>query len=168
MIPPVCPHCGFVSNDESPRFCSSCGARMDGTPLAAPPAPEQKSLATAGLCSSFLPGLGQVYNGETGKGFLLFILAFAGLVLFIFPGLVVWLYAMYDAYAVAGRMNAGTIPYRPANTLHMVAFVLFAVVVIVVALFVIVALVIQSMATDLAPLGLGTSDITTNEIYKML
>jgi TM2 domain-containing membrane protein YozV len=166
MIPPVCPHCGFVSNDEAPRFCSACGARMDG--VTPPPVPEQKSLATAGLCSSFLPGLGQVYNGDTGKGFLLFILAFAGLVLFIVPGLVVWLYAMYDAYAVAGRMNAGTIPYRPANTLHLAAFILSAVVVVVIALFVIIALVIQSMAASLGPLGLGTGGISPNDLYNML
>ena len=29
-MPGICPHCGKVSNEEDPRFCSGCGARMDG------------------------------------------------------------------------------------------------------------------------------------------
>jgi TM2 domain-containing membrane protein YozV len=169
---PVCPHCGFVSRDEAPRFCSACGARMDGYPLpaAAPPGAtdQQKSTATAGLCSSLLPGLGQVYNGETGKGFILFVLTLGGLVLFIVPGLIVWLYAMYDAYAVAGKMNNGTLEYRPTNMLHMLGFILFAVVIIVIALLIIVAMVIASLATSMGPLGLGTSDISAKDLYGMM
>src|SRR5271169_3338951 len=95
----ICPHCGKVSTDLSPRFCSGCGARMDGSTTAgypgypAPP-PARKNAMIAGFCSSFLPGLGQVYNGQTAKGFVVFLLGVAGLAFFLIPGLIVWLYAM--------------------------------------------------------------------------
>jgi len=170
-MPPPCPHCGFRSCDEAPRFCSNCGARMDGTPpawypgpgtatapgfpAAPPPGYEPKSPLVAGLCSTVLPGLGQVYNGETAKGFLLFLLTFAGLLLLLLPGLLAWLYAMYDAYAVAGRMNAGAVPYRPMNAAHMVIFIAVAVIVVIAAVLLVLALVAGVMG-DLGSLGLGT------------
>ena len=53
------------------------------------------------------PGLGQVYNGQAGKGFAVFLLTLMGLVMLVIPGLIVWLYGMYDAYSVAGKMNTG-------------------------------------------------------------
>jgi TM2 domain-containing membrane protein YozV len=96
-MPAICPHCGKESTEESPRFCSGCGARMDGRApagypgYAAPvgysgysapagyagystPSWKQKSPRLAGVCSVILPGLGQVYNGQPAKGFTVFIL----------------------------------------------------------------------------------------------
>jgi TM2 domain-containing membrane protein YozV len=164
----VCPHCGKVSGEESPRFCSGCGARMDGTiPAAYPGYPAQqrpqKNQMTAGFCSTFLPGLGQVYNGETGKGFAVFLLTAAGLVIFIVPGLIVWLYAMYDAYNVAGKMNTGEIVFRETRMLHMVLFIVLAVVLIIIALVIIIAMVMASLMDQLAPLGI--TDI--NQIFDI-
>jgi TM2 domain-containing membrane protein YozV len=155
----VCPHCGKLSNEESPRFCSGCGARMDGsTPVGYPGFPArqrpQKNQMTAGFCSTFLPGLGQVYNGETGKGFAVFLLTLAGLVVFIVPGLIVWLYAMYDAYSVAGKMNTGEVPFRETRMLHMILFIVFAVIIIVIALIIIIAMVMSAMMAQLGPLGI--------------
>jgi TM2 domain-containing membrane protein YozV len=159
-MPKICPHCGKESNEESPRFCSGCGTRMDGStpagyPFYAAPPRQQKSTTIAGFCSSFLPGLGQVYNGETAKGFALFILTLAGLVIFLIPGLIVWLYAMYDAYSVAGKMNSGEIPFRETRTLHLVLFIVFAVIVIVVALLIIIVMVMSSLMSQLGPLDTG-------------
>jgi len=159
-MPGICPHCGKLSSEDSPRFCSGCGARMDGTitagfpGYAALPVP-QKSTTIAGFCSSFLPGLGQVYNGETAKGFVLFFLTLIGLFIFLIPGLLVWLYALYDAYVVAGKMNTGEIPFRETSTMHMVIFIIVAVMAIVVALLIIIAMVIASLASELGPLGLS-------------
>jgi TM2 domain-containing membrane protein YozV len=159
-MPGICPHCGKVSNEETPRFCSGCGARMDGSTPAgylghpAPPR-EQKNTTIAGFCSSVLPGLGQVYNGETAKGFAIFLLFLVGLVLLLIPGLIVWFYAMYDAYSVAGKMNTGEIPFRETRTLHLVLFIVFAVVVIVIALLIIIAMVMATLMTQLDPLGTG-------------
>jgi TM2 domain-containing membrane protein YozV len=49
---------------------------------------EQKSPLIAGACSTVLPGLGQVYNGETAKGFALFTMTCVGLVILLIPGLI--------------------------------------------------------------------------------
>jgi TM2 domain-containing membrane protein YozV len=155
----VCPHCGKISNEESPRFCSNCGARMDGSvPTGYPGYPAQqrpqKNQMTAGFCSTFLPGLGQVYNGETGKGFAVFLLTLAGLVIFIVPGLIVWLYAMYDAYSIAGKMNTGEIPFRETRMLHLILFIVFAVIIVVIALIIIIAMVMSALMDQLGPLGI--------------
>jgi len=156
----ICPHCGKVSNEEFPRFCSGCGARMDGkTPAGYPgysvPVQEQKNRLIAGVCSSFLPGLGQVYNGETAKGFALFILTLAGLAFLLIPGIIVWLYAMYNAYATAGKMNTGEVPFRETRVLPMILFIIFAVVVIAIALLVLIVTVIDPLMSQLGTLDSG-------------
>jgi len=156
----ICPHCGKVSTEQSPRFCSGCGARMDGS---TPPADflghqtssPAKNATIAGFCSSFLPGLGQVYNGQTAKGFVIFLLGLAGLAFLLVPGLIVWLYAMYDAYSVAGKMNSGEIEFRETRTLHMVLFIVFAIVVIVIAILIVLAMVMSSLMGQLGMLGGG-------------
>lgn len=70
-----------------------------------------KSPALALLGSFFFPGLGQLMNGEVGKGVLMFlayvvslvlILAFVGL--FLAPA--VWIWSMVDAYGGARQWNA--------------------------------------------------------------
>jgi len=156
----ICPHCGKKSNEESPRFCNGCGARMNGSIspgyLGYPASPRgQKNPTIAGFCSTCLPGLGQVYNGETGKGFFVFLLTLTGLVIFLIPGLIVWLYAMYDAYKVAGKMNTGEIAFRETRMLHVVLFIVFAVVVIVIAVLIIIAMVMATLMSQLGPLGIG-------------
>ena len=168
----ICPHCGKVSSEQSPRFCSGCGARMDGktpagfTGYSAPPR-EQKSPMVAGFCSSVLPGLGQVYNGEIAKGYAIFIMALVGLVILLIPGLIVWFYGMYDAYAVAGKMNTGEIPFRETRMIHLVLFIVFAVIVIVVALMVMLAMVMSAMSSQLGSLGTGGSNnmFDTNGLF---
>jgi TM2 domain-containing membrane protein YozV len=155
----ICPHCGKKSNEELPRFCSGCGARMDGSTTPGypgyPVSPYGgKNPTIAGLCSTFLPGLGQVYNGEAGKGFLVFLLTIAGLVIFLIPGLIIWIYAIYDAYTVAGKMNTGEIAFREVRMLHMILFIVFAVVVIIVALLLIIAMVMTTLMSQLGPLGI--------------
>ena len=154
----ICPHCGFVSCEESPRFCSSCAARMDGSPFGRDPSPdvqerEQKSTSVAGYCSSVIPGLGQVYNGEIAKGYILFLLTIAGLVIFLIPGFIVWMYSLYDAYAVAGKMSSGTREFQPTSTFHMVIFILFAVVVVVIAVLVIISMAMSYLTAQLGPDG---------------
>jgi TM2 domain-containing membrane protein YozV len=154
----ICPHCGFESRDESPRFCSACGARMDGSPptwYSAPgmPVHEQKSTTVAGFCSSVLPGLGQVYNGETAKGYILFLLTVAGLVMFLIPGLIVWLYSLYDAYAIAGKMNSGAMEVRPTSSLQMAIFIVFAIIIVIIAVLVIISIAMSFLMAQLGPTG---------------
>jgi TM2 domain-containing membrane protein YozV len=50
-----------------------------------------------------MPGAGQFYNGDIGKGILLF-LAF-WLLVWIFIGWIFWVVAMVDAYQAAQSIN---------------------------------------------------------------
>jgi len=167
----VCPQCGKQSAEESPQFCSGCGTRMDGgLPAAddsAPPRP-QKDGMTASYCSSFLPGLGQVYNGETAKGVILLILTIAGLIFFLIPGILVWLWAMHDAWVVAGRMNAGEIEFRETRMLPMVTFVIFAVVLVLGVLIIAITLLVTYMIAALGPLSTAPGSIPMDRFYKII
>jgi TM2 domain-containing membrane protein YozV len=71
---------------------------------------EQKSSGIAVVLSFFIPGLGQIYNGQIGKGIVFIILAaiFAVLTtlligLILYP--LLWIYGMYDAYKTAAATN---------------------------------------------------------------
>lgn len=122
---------------------------------------------TAGFFSSFLPGLGQVYNGETAKGYALFLLTIAGFILLLVPGLIVWLYATYDAWAVAGRMNTGGIPFRETRMLPLLTFVAFAVVVVLVVLVLAIVLLVQAMMAALGPLTTGPGSMPMDQFYRI-
>jgi len=69
-----------------------------------------KNPAVAVVLSFFWAGLGQIYNGQIGKG-VAFILAygFAALLCFVLIGFllapVIWIWGMVDAYVSAGAVN---------------------------------------------------------------
>ncbi len=63
----------------------------------------------AALFSLVIPGSGQLYNGDFGRGFAILVGALAGLFPFIIPGLLVWGFGVYDAYTRVTRMNAGEV-----------------------------------------------------------
>ncbi len=83
---------------------------------------EEKNPTFAAGLSLLFPGLGQVYNGETGKGLLVLFLVLAGLLVMLIPGVVVWLFGIYDAWATARRMNAGSVPFREVRWTTIVLF----------------------------------------------
>jgi len=69
-----------------------------------------KNPGIAAVLSFFATGLGQIYNGQLGKGLLLIVagvLAFLSMFIFIgwiiFP--VLWIWNIYDAYKTAERIN---------------------------------------------------------------
>ena len=71
-----------------------------------------KNAALAALLSFFFTGLGQIYNGQIGKGILLAALQVVSVILCAFlVGLVttplLWIYGIYDAYKTAGELNQG-------------------------------------------------------------
>ena len=154
----ICPHCGHHSLEEHPRFCSACGCRMDSSSSPAGSGSEirqenEKNPQIAVFCSSLIPGLGQVYNGETLKGFVFLVSTLLGLFLILIPGLVVWIYSMYDAHITAGKMNEGTLEFRPVQPAYIVLFVVVAVFLIIAVLVAITLIMISIMLSQLSPLG---------------
>ncbi|HVN73651.1 MAG TPA: tetratricopeptide repeat protein [Methanoregula sp.] len=105
------------------------------TPTAPPPQmfrprkrEKVRSPALAALFSFFFPGWGQWYDGNRWNGLHFFaalvVLGVADLTLsllmnhnflvllaFLVLGLAIWVYGMYDAYATAGGINRGEVPF---------------------------------------------------------
>ena len=96
------------------EVCPECGVRqkMDIT--------QNKNAGIAAVLSFLFCGLGQIYNGEIGKGALLIILQIInGIILFVgifamFAGIppigfitypIVWIYGVWDAYTTANKIN---------------------------------------------------------------
>ena len=77
------------------------------------------------LLSFVSPGLGQVYNGEFRKGLLILFGSAIGFFIFVIPGLIVYIYGLYDAYVTAKKMNTREIPYREINRVYVGFFLLF-------------------------------------------
>lgn len=72
-----------------------------------------KSPGLAAVLSFFVPGLGQIYDGRIAKGLVLFVLGplfFLGVLGWVVVGVFLyvplWIYAIYDAYRTAERINA--------------------------------------------------------------
>ena len=73
----------------------------------------QKNAGLAAVLSFLIPGLGQIYNGEVGKGIVIFIIqVINGFLMTVFIGFVtwpiVWIWSIYDAYTTAERINRGS------------------------------------------------------------
>lgn len=76
-----------------------------------------KSPGLAAVLSFFWPGVGQIYNGQIAKGIVFIVLAaIFGWLMVVVIGFILypilWVYAIYDAYKTAERINAerGTVP----------------------------------------------------------
>ncbi|OPX61666.1 MAG: TM2 domain protein [Methanoregula sp. PtaU1.Bin006] len=112
-----------------------------------------KNQQVAVICSSLIPGLGQIYNGETLKGFAFLFGTVVGLFVLVLPGLLVWMYSMYDAHIVAGKMNEGTLESGPVKPVIIVIFILAAVFLAIVIVIVILMVMISLMVSHLGPAG---------------
>lgn len=166
----VCPNCGHQIKDDD-KFCENCGARLEPpverAPQAPPPPPPpppppsmqsggavpaaaegEKNALLAGLASFLFAGLGQVYNGQFGKGVLILSAALLGSFLII-PGILIWLYGVYDAYRTAKKMNAGEMPFVAHNWAHIIVFIVLG--------FIAVALVNFFLAV-ISEVIIGTTD----------
>ncbi len=109
-----CRNCGFEM-PKGTRFCSECGTPTSGNlPVRSTGAVmnNEKSPILAAILSFFIIGLGQLYIGLTKKGIILFVAAIvSGVLMMILIGWILWLliwgYAIYDAYNSAEKMNNG-------------------------------------------------------------
>ena len=104
-----------------------------------PPYDRKKPGTRAALLSLVFPGLGQIYNGENFKGFLLFFWTLAGLIMII-PGIIIWVYGIYDARKVALKMNSGVIPSRRTDRSMIILY--FAMLTTIGLLFVLPAILL--------------------------
>ena len=73
--------------------------------------PQIKSPGLAAVLSFLWGGLGQIYNGEIGKGLLIMFVQFINALLMLvligfFTWPIVWIWGIYDAYKTAERINA--------------------------------------------------------------
>ena len=174
---PFCPSCG--SNVETgKRFCENCGASLAATPATAPapaatpqytppppPAPafapqqvpaQQKSAGLAAVASFLCPGLGQTYNGSFGKGLLILIATLIGsMIFFKIPGIIIWLYGVYDAYSTAKKMNEGQLPFVPHSTMHIIGFIVIVIVIFIIYFLIIMAVMV-AMMDAYTPYGAST------------
>lgn len=122
-MPKFCPVCGNSLQNENGEICPQCGAR-----LAMPPAPitPEKNPVVAALLSVFVPGLGQVYNGDLKRGILFYLGTLIATLFLIIPGIIVWAYQLWDAYSTAKMMNSGEIPFRDVNSTELILFIILA------------------------------------------
>lgn len=65
-----------------------------------------KNPGVALLLSFIMPGFGQWYNGQAGKGFA-FLIGFWILVWTVIGGIAIWIWGMADAYGAATKINEG-------------------------------------------------------------
>ena len=114
-----CPNCGSKI-PKNIKFCPECGSPTSNTPQTNNTANNtgnsvvntNKDPALAAILSFLIIGLGQIYLGLTKKGIILFIAAvISGFLMFILIGfalwLLIWVYAIYDAYKSAQKMQNG-------------------------------------------------------------
>lgn len=66
---------------------------------------KRKEPGLALFLSFFFPGLGQIYNGDVGKGIALMIGFW--LLVWVFIGWIFWIWSMVDAYRTANDINMG-------------------------------------------------------------
>ena len=71
-----------------------------------------KNSGVAAVLNFFISGLGQIYNGQIIKGLFIVVVQAINLALTVIligwiPFAIVWVWAIFDAYSVAERINAG-------------------------------------------------------------
>jgi len=101
-------------------LCNECAVSMRGkfycrTCLANGVSPQQlKNPGLAAVLSFLWTGLGQIYNGQIGKGIAFLIIGIInGLLMFVIIGFITapiwWIFNIYDAYSTANKINTGEI-----------------------------------------------------------
>ncbi len=93
----ICPDCQVIVQNEN--YCKNCVAAKIGSGAKT----AEHSPALAAILSFIISGLGQIYNGQVGKGILIF---FTGWL--IIP----WVIGIFDAYNVAKRIKSGELAVK--------------------------------------------------------
>lgn len=114
-----CPKCCYKMA-KGLKFCPECGSPTSNTPhvnntvnnTGNSVVNTNKDPLLAAILSFLIIGLGQIYLGLTKKGIILFLAAIvSGVLMLILIGFILWLliwaYAIYDAYNSAQKMQNG-------------------------------------------------------------
>jgi hypothetical protein len=128
MAQNYCPNCGAELQYKEAEICPSCGVR-----IRPPEPPKKKEPVLAALLSFIFAGSGQVYNGELGKGILILAGTIIGAFVFLIPGIIVWVFGIYDAYITSEKMNRGEIPFKEASGESVIAYILAFIAIIIIA-----------------------------------
>jgi TM2 domain-containing membrane protein YozV len=132
------------SREEYPGYPS-------GSPCSPYAAPEEGSFhkdpQKAALLSLIIPGLGQTYNGKADVGMEIAFATGMGLMLYIAPGILFWLYGVADAYLTSRKMNNQVIPYRHTTGLRMALVAVFSILCLAAAGYVIARMGIPGLMT---------------------
>jgi TM2 domain-containing membrane protein YozV len=157
-MPNFCPTCGAELKYPDAEICPSCGVRIKepAMPKYIPEPIEEKSAGIAALCSFFIPGLGQVYNGNLEKGVIVLIGTLIGAIFLLIPGIVVWIYGIYDAYTTAEKMIKGVIPVKSTKLSHIIIFFILGLFILVVAF----VLFLMFLAFVIAVIGIAAPPAT--------
>ncbi|MGA9140517.1 MAG: hypothetical protein WBZ29_09850 [Methanocella sp.] len=106
-----------------------------------------KNPIIAAILSFFIPGLGQVYSGESFlKGLMFLAGTIIGYLLLIIPGLAIWLYGIYNAYSTAKKVNAGILPYKDVSAGTLIIYAVLGFVIIFVGVFIITMVLVTIIA----------------------
>jgi TM2 domain-containing membrane protein YozV len=65
-----------------------------------------KNPTVAGLLSFFIPGAGQIYNGQIAKGLLIFLLFCLSIIIFC-SSIIIWIIGIIDAVMIAQKLQRG-------------------------------------------------------------
>ena len=128
MTKKFCSACGKKNYDLNSEQCAGCGAPFQS--LTATKNNDEnivyvkkKSVFASLVISFFLPGSAQVYHGDLKRGLIIMVGFYIGLLLLIIPGIIVWVYALYDAVVGAENINKGITPFVEPPASHAAVFV---------------------------------------------
>lgn len=105
----ICPKCK-KEYDDSWKKCLHCGVDLIKSDKLYTVSSQKmitnnpKNPGVALILSFFMPGLGQFYNEQIGKGFL-FLILFWVLVWTIIGGIIIWIIGLVDAFNSAKNFN---------------------------------------------------------------
>lgn len=109
-----------TTNTTNYKYCRNCGSEIDARAVICPKCGvatgvtmQTKNEGLAAVLSFLVPGAGQIYNGQIIKGLVLFAAQLISIVLMaigigFITALIVWVYAIYNAYHRAKEINTGT------------------------------------------------------------
>ena len=115
---PFCPKCGKEVTKEM-NVCPYCGNPLKVMPIQREVQPSMvsgtKNSGLAAVLSLTIPGLGQMYAGQIGRGLLLLFIGipltviialfFFWLILPLFLPLAFWIWNIFDAYNICNEYN---------------------------------------------------------------